>query len=114
MTRVKRGNVARKRHKKTLKLSVGFRGASSSLFRVANQHVLKGLKNSSQDRVQRKRNFRSIWITRINAATRTDGLSYSKFISRSKESKVILNRKIVSQLAVLDKHAFHQLVSFVQ
>nr|YP_010732080.1 ribosomal protein L20 [Massjukichlorella minus]WDY12994.1 ribosomal protein L20 [Massjukichlorella minus] len=114
MTRVKRGNVARKRRQKTLQLSSGFRGSSETLFRVANQDVLKALKHSSRDRVQRKRVFRSIWITRINAATRTAGLSYSQFVHLSKQSNVLLNRKIVSQLAILDKDAFHQLLSFVQ
>ena len=114
MTRVKRGNVARKRRKKTLNLSSGFRGSSSTLFRVANQRILKALQNSSQDRCYRKRSYRSRWITRINAATRAAGLSYSQFVYRSKESQVVLNRKIVSQLAILDKEAFRQLVHFVR
>ena len=114
MTRIKRGNVARKRRKKTLQLASGFRGSSSTLFRVANQRLLKALQNSSKDRVNRKRTYRSLWITRINAATRSAGLSYSHFLSRSKESKVMLNRKIVSQLAILDKDAFNQLVTFVR
>ena len=114
MTRIKRGNVARKRRKKTLKLTSGFRGSSSTLFRVANQRALKALQNASHDRIDRKRTYRSVWITRINAATRSAGLSYSRFLSRSKESKVVLNRKILSQLAIFDKEAFNQLVSFVQ
>ena len=114
MTRVKRGNVARKRRKKTLNLASGFRGSSSTLFRVANQRILKALQNSSQDRIYRKRNYRSKWITRINAATRNAGLSYSQFVCRSKESQVLLNRKIISQLAILDKEAFNQLVDFVK
>nr|YP_010732352.1 ribosomal protein L20 [Polulichloris maxima]WDY13266.1 ribosomal protein L20 [Polulichloris maxima] len=113
MTRIKRGNVARKRRKKILNLSSGFRGSSSKLFRVANQRIFKALQNSSHDRKNRKRNYRSRWITRINAATRASGLSYSQFIYRSKESQVLLNRKIVSQLAVLDKDTFQQLVHFV-
>ena len=114
MTRVKRGNVARKRRKKTLNLSSGFRGSSSTLFRVANQRISKALQNSSQDRRYRKRTYRSNWITRINAATRTVGLNYSEFISRSKASKIVLNRKIISQLSILDKDAFNQLVTFVR
>ena len=114
MTRVKRGNVARKRRQKTLKLSSGFRGSSGTLFRAANQHVLKALKHSSRDRIQRKRSFRGLWITRINAATRGEGLSYSQFIHLSKQSKILLNRKIISQLAVLDKEAFHQLILSIQ
>ena len=114
MSRVKRGNVARKRRKKILKLSSGFRGSSSTLFRVANQRTLKSLQNSSQDRSNRKKTYRSKWITRINAATRALGLSYSSFVSRSKASRVVLNRKIISQLAILDKDAFNQLVTFVR
>lgn len=114
MTRVKRGNVARKRRKKTLKLSSGFQGSSGKLFRVANQRVLKALQQSFRDRVQRKRVFRKIWITRINAATRNNALSYSQFIHLSKRSQVALNRKIVSQLALFDQQAFHQLVEFVK
>ena len=114
MTRIKRGNVARKRRKKTLQLASGFRGSSSTLFRVANQRTLKALQNSSHDRVDRKRTFRSVWITRINAATRCSGLSYSRFLSLSNEFKVVLNRKIVSQLAIFDKDAFNQLVAFVR
>ena len=114
MTRVKRGNVARKRRQKILTLSSGFRGSSGTLFRVANQHVLKGLRHSSQDRIERKRTFRSIWITRINAAARAAGLSYSQFVHLSKESKIGLNRKIVSQLTVLDRDAFDQLLASVR
>ena len=114
MSRVKRGNVARKRRKKILELSSGFRGSSSKLFRVANQRVTRSLQNSSAARVERKRSYRTSWITRINAATRAFGLSYSNFVFRSKTSGVVLNRKIVSQLAVLDRDAFAQLVSFVR
>lgn len=114
MARVKRGNVARKRRQKTLKLSSGFQGSSGTLFRISNQHVFKSFQQSFQDRVKRKRVFRQTWITRINAATRNNGLSYSQFVCFTKKSGVVFNRKIVSQLAVLDKQAFHQLVNFVQ
>jgi large subunit ribosomal protein L20 len=114
MTRVKRGNVARKRRQKTLKIASGFRGSSGQLFRVANQHALKSLRHSSRDRVQRKRTFRAVWITRINAAARGYGLSYSQFTHFLKQSKMCLNRKMVSQLTVLDKDAFQQLVTSVQ
>ena len=114
MSRVKRGNVARKRRKKTLQLSSGFRGSSSKLFRVANQRTTKALLNSSQDRRERKRSYRTKWITRINAATRALGLSYSSFVFRRKTSKSLLNRKIVSQLAILDRDAFNQLVTFIR
>ena len=114
MTRIKRGNVARKRRQKTLKLSSGFRGSSGTLFRTANQHVLKAQKNAYRDRIQRKRTFRAVWITRINAAIRGEGLSYSQFIHLLKQSKILLNRKTMSQLAVFDKDAFRQLVLSVQ
>lgn len=114
MTRIKRGNIARKRRQKTLKLSSGFKGSSGTLFRVANQHVLKAQKNAYRDRIQRKRTFRNVWITRINAATRHEGLCYSQFIHLIKQSKILLNRKTISQLAVLDQEAFHQLVLSVQ
>lgn len=110
MTRIKRGNVARKRRQKTLKLSSGFKGSPGTLFRVANQHALKAQKNASRDRIQRKRLFRGIWITRINAAIRSKGLSYSQFIHLTKQSNILLNRKVISQLALLDKEAFTQLL----
>ncbi|RYX79772.1 50S ribosomal protein L20 [bacterium] len=114
MTRIKRGNVARRRRQKTLKLSSGFRGSSGTLFRTANQHVLKAQKNTYRDRIQRKRSFRNLWITRMNAAIRGEGLSYSQFIHLTKQSRILLNRKIISQLAILDKDAFRQLVLSVQ
>ena len=110
MTRIKRGNVARKRREKVLKLSSGFKGSSGTLFRAANQHALKAQRHAYRDRIQRKRTFRSVWITRINAAIRGEGLSYSQFIHLVKQSKILLNRKTISQLAVLDKDAFRQLV----
>lgn len=114
MTRIKRGNVARKRREKTLKLSSGFKGSSGTLFRSANQHVLKAQKHAYKDRIQRKRTFRAVWITRINAAIRGEGLSYSQFIHLIKDKKIVLNRKTLSQLAIFDKQAFHQLVLSVQ
>lgn len=110
MTRVKRGSVARKRRQKILKLAQGFRGSSSTLFRVANQHALKGLKNSYRDRHQRKREFRSIWIARINAATKLHGLTYNQFLYSLKKAKTALNRKVLAQLAVCDRQAFQELV----
>ena len=86
MSRVKRGNVARKRRKKVLKLAKGFRGSHSKLFRIANQQVMKALRNAYRDRRKRKRDFRRLWITRINAASRMHGLSYSKFTHQLKKS----------------------------
>ncbi|MUG97228.1 50S ribosomal protein L20 [Scytonema sp. UIC 10036] len=106
MTRVKRGNVARKRRKKILKLAKGFRGSQSTLFRTANQRVMKALRNSYRDRKKRKRDFRRLWITRINAAARLHGMSYSKLMGNLKKADVQLNRKMLAQLAVLDPASF--------
>ena len=80
MTRVKRGNIARKKHKKTLKITEGFRGSSSVLFRTANQQKMKALRFSYRDRNQRKRQFRTVWITRMNAAVRFYGVNYNEFL----------------------------------
>ena len=110
MTRVKRGNIARKRRKKILKITAGFRGAPSILFRPANQQKIKALKYSYRDRNQRKREFRSIWITRINAAVRMYGLNYSEFLHNLKKSNMFLNRKTLAQLVIRDKQAFSQLI----
>nr|WQA10890.1 ribosomal protein L20 [Streptosarcina sp. YL-2023a] len=110
MTRVKRGNVARKRRKKVLKLTQGFRGSSSNLFRTANQQKMKALRYSYRDRNQRKREFRSVWITRMNAAVRHYGVSYSEFLHGLKKSQIFLNRKMLAQLAIRDQDAFAQLV----
>nr|YP_009106447.1 ribosomal protein L20 [Geminella minor]AIT95275.1 ribosomal protein L20 [Geminella minor] len=110
MTRVKRGNVARKRRQKVLKLSEGYRGSSSVLFRTANQQKMKALRFSYRDRNQRKREFRSLWITRMNSAIRNYGISYSEFIFGLKKSNIFLNRKILSQLALRDQEAFTQLL----
>lgn len=110
MTRVKRGNVARKRRKKILKITQGFRGSSSSLFRTSNQQKMKALRYSYRDRNQRKRQFRSVWITRMNAAVRFYGVSYSQFLYGLKKSNIFLNRKILAQLAIKDKNSFQQLL----
>ncbi|BAZ70546.1 MAG: 50S ribosomal protein L20 [Pelatocladus maniniholoensis HA4357-MV3] len=106
MTRVKRGNVARKRRKKILKLAKGFRGSHSTLFRTANQQVMKALRSSYRDRKKRKRDFRRLWITRINAAVRQQGMSYSQFIGNLKKANILLNRKMLAQMAVLDPTGF--------
>jgi len=110
MVRVKRGNVARKRRKKILTLASGYRGAHSVLFRVANQQVMKALRYSYIGRKQKKRIFRKIWINRINAASRLNGISYSKLIHKFKKSNIDLNRKMLSQMAVLDATTFKLLV----
>jgi large subunit ribosomal protein L20 len=110
MVRIKRGNVARKRRKKILRLAKGYRGAHSRLFRVANQQVMKALRYSYNGRKQKKRIFRRIWITRINAASRLNGLSYNLFIHNLKKSNIELNRKMLAQIAVLDTSTFNELI----
>ncbi|MEM8721134.1 MAG: 50S ribosomal protein L20 [Cyanobacteria bacterium P01_G01_bin.39] len=110
MSRVKRGNVARKRRQKILKLAKGFRGSHSKLFRTANQQVMKALRNAYRDRRKRKRDFRRLWITRINAAARMNGLSYSKLTHQLKKAEVGLNRKMLAQLAMVDPQAFAKVV----
>ena len=110
MTRVKRGNVARKRRKKILKLAKGFRGSHSKLFRTANQQVMKALRNSYRDRRKRKRDFRRLWITRINAAARQNGVSYSQLIGLMKKANIQINRKMLAQLAVIDPASFNKVV----
>ena len=114
MVRVKRGNVARKRRKKILQLAKGYRGAHSRLFRVANQQVMKALRYSYIGRKQKKRTFRRIWITRINAASRVNGITYSRLIHNFKKSNIELNRKMLAQIAVLDNATFNELVKVSQ
>jgi len=111
MARVKRGNIARKRRKKILQLAKGYKGAHSRLFRIANQQVMKALRYSYVGRKQKKRVFRKLWITRINAASRLNGLSYSRLIHNFKKSNIALNRKMLAQIAVLDIPTFNQLVT---
>ena len=110
MVRVKRGNVARKRRKKVLSLASVYRGAHSVLFRVANQQVMKALRYSYIGRKQKKRIFRRIWISRINAASRVNGISYSQLINKFKKSNIDLNRKMLSQIAILDASTFKSLI----
>jgi large subunit ribosomal protein L20 len=110
MTRVKRGNVARKRRNKILKLAKGFRGSHSKLFRTANQQVMKALRNAYRDRRKRKRDFRRLWITRINAAARLHGMSYSQLIGNLKKADVQINRKMLAQMAILDPTGFSKVV----
>ena len=111
MVRVKRGNVARKRRNKILKMASGYRGAHSSLFRVANQQVMKALKYSYRNRKQKKRVFRRVWITRINAASRMEGIPYSRLINNLSIAKVNLNRKMLAQIAVLDSSTFLKILN---
>lgn len=110
MSRVKKGNVSQKRHKKVLKLAKGFRGAHSKLFRTANQQVMKALRHSYRDRRRRKRDFRRLWIARINAGARQNGMSYSQLIGQLKKANIQLNRKMLANLAMLDPEAFAKVV----
>lgn len=114
MARVKKGVTARKRHKKIIKLAKGYRGSSSRLFRPANQAVLKALAYSYRGRKLRKRDFRRLWISRINAAARLNGMSYSKFISGLKKAGVQINRKMLSEMAIHDRNGFTQLVNIAK
>ncbi|MCX8048931.1 MAG: 50S ribosomal protein L20 [Methylohalobius sp.] len=114
MPRVKRGVVARSRHKKILKAAKGYYGARSRVFRVAKQAVIKAGQYAYRDRKQRKRDFRRLWITRINAAARQYGLSYSRLIYGLKKASVELDRKVLADLAVHDKEAFAELARLAQ
>ena len=111
MVRVKRGNVARKRRNKILTIASGYRGAHSVLFRVANQQVMKALKYSYINRKQKKRIFRKVWITRINAASRIEGITYSSFINKLNNANIGLNRKMLAQIAVLDNSTFSKILN---
>jgi large subunit ribosomal protein L20 len=110
MPRVKRGTKRRKRRKKILKLAKGYFGSKSKLYRPAKEQVLKSLNYAYRDRKQKKRNFRKLWITRINAAARNHGLSYSRFIHGLKQADVDINRKMLADLAVNDDDSFAELV----
>ena len=111
MARVKRGNVARKRRNKILRLARGFSGRNGTLFRTANQRVMKALCNAYRDRRRRKRDFRRLWIARINAAARLNGLSYSKFMGGLKKEDVRINRKMLAQIAISDPSSFSNIVN---
>jgi large subunit ribosomal protein L20 len=111
MARVKRGVTARARHKKVLKKAKGYYGARSRVFRAAKQAVIKAGQYAYQGRKQKKRQFRSLWIIRINAAVNQLGLSYSKFIAGLKRAKIDIDRKILADIAVCDKKAFAAIVA---
>ncbi|MEL0036271.1 MAG: 50S ribosomal protein L20 [Gammaproteobacteria bacterium] len=106
MPRVKRGVTAHARHKKVLKQAKGYYGARSRVYRVAKQAVIKAGQYAYRDRRQRKRQFRALWITRINAQARECGLSYSRFINGLKKASIEIDRKMLADLAVFDKPAF--------
>ena len=114
MPRTKGGTVKHRRHKKVLKMAKGYWGRKSKIFRPANEQVMKSLVYSYRDRRNRKRDFRKLWISRINAGARAEGLSYSKFISGLKKAGVTINRKMLADLAVNDRIAFAKLVSLVK
>ena len=114
MARIKRAVNAKKKHKKVLKQAKGYFGAKSKLFRPANQAVMKSLDYAFAGRKQRKRDFRKLWITRINAAARLNGISYSKLISGLKKADVNINRKMLSELAINDPEAFTKLVDLAK
>lgn len=104
--RVKRGVAARRRHKKYLKMAKGYRGAGSRLYRTARERVEKALCNAYRDRKRKKREFRKLWIMRINAAARLHGLSYSRFMNGLSKAGIELNRKVLADMAVRDKEVF--------
>ena len=114
MTRVKRGNVARKSRNKILELNSGYRGSHSTLFRTANQRTLKALTTSYDGRRKKKRDFRQLWIKRINGSVRTlsSSVTYSQFMHKMKKNQVGLNRKMLSQLVILDPAGFEPLTKY--
>lgn len=114
MARVKGGLNAKKKHKKVLKLARGYRGARSKQYRVAKQSVMRALTSSYRGRKERKREFRSLWIARINAAARMNGISYSKFMHGLKLANIDLNRKVLAEMAVNDAEGFAKLAEIAK
>lgn len=114
MARVKGAMKTRARHKKILKLAKGYRGAKSKLYKTANQAVMKSLSYAYRDRKAKKREFRQLWIARISAAARMNGISYSKFMNGLKNNGIEINRKMLAEIAVSDPTAFSSLVERVK
>ncbi len=114
MTRVKRGMVKNRRHKKVLKKARGYRGSKSRTFKSAKQQLMKSLSYAYRDRKNNKRNFRRLWITRINAAARLNGMSYNEFINGLKKASVDINRKMLSEIAISDPSVFRQLADIAK
>ena len=114
MARIKGGMNAKKKHKRVLKLAKGYRGARSKQYRVAKQSVMRALEESYTGRKQKKRQFRQLWIARINAAARINGLSYSKFMYGLKQAGVEMNRKILSDMAINDAEGFAKLAELAK
>ncbi|MBS0298476.1 50S ribosomal protein L20 [Nitrosomonas sp.] len=111
MPRVKRGVTAHARHKKILNLAKGYRGRRKNVYRIAKQAVMKAGQYAYRDRRQRKRQFRALWIARINAAAREYGLSYSVFMNGLKKASIAVDRKVLADLAVFDKSAFEKIAA---
>jgi large subunit ribosomal protein L20 len=111
MPRVKGGTVTRKRRKKIIKLAKGYYGSKHTLYKVANQQVMKSLMYAFRDRRQKKRDFRKLWVTRINAAARQNGLSYSRLMHGLSVAGIEVNRKMLAELAVSDEKAFAELAA---
>ena len=114
MARIKGGMNAKRKHNKVLKLAKGYRGARSKQYRVAKQSVMRALTSSYAGRKQRKRQFRQLWIARINAAARINGLSYSKFMFGLKQAGVVMNRKVLSDMAINDAEGFAKLAELAK
>lgn len=114
MARVKRGITKKQRHKKILSMAKGYRGRSSSCYRIAHERVEKGLQYAYRDRKKKKSTFRSLWITRINAAVREFGLKYSVFINALSKAGVVIDRKILADMAVRDVESFRKIVDSVK
>ena len=114
MARVKGGLGAKKKHNRTLKLAKGYRGARSKQYRVAKQSVMRALTSSYAGRKEKKRQFRQLWIARINAAARINGLSYSQFMHGLKLANIDLNRKVLADMAVTDAEGFTKLVDLAK
>lgn len=114
MTRVKRGTVKRKRHKKILKEARGYYGSRGKNFKAAKEQLLKSMSYSYRDRKNNKRNFRRLWITRINAAARSNDISYNEFINGLKKAAIDIDRKILSEIAVNDPDAFRELTEIAK
>ena len=110
MPRVKRGVTARAAHKKVIARAKGFRGRRNNVFRIANEAVMRAGQYAYRDRRNKKRDFRSLWITRINAAAREHGLTYSTFMNGLKKAEIVVDRKVLADIAVLDKPAFIKFV----
>ena len=114
MARIKGGMNAKKRHNRVLKMAKGYRGARSKQYRVAKQSVMRALTSSYAGRKERKRQFRQLWIARINAAARINGLSYSKFMYGLKQAGVVMNRKVLSDMAINEAEGFAKLAELAK